>query len=42
MEKAADPVALSLLPDPFPQEYAAMRVQHAIYLKAVKHSHDDL
>jgi hypothetical protein len=42
MDKAADPVALSLLPDPFPQEYAAMRVQHAIYLKAVKHSHDDL
>jgi hypothetical protein len=42
MDEAADPVALSLLPDPFPQQYAAMRVQHTIYLKAVKHSHDDL
>jgi hypothetical protein len=45
MDEAADPVALSqswLLPDPFLQEYAATRARHAINLKAVKHSHDDL
>jgi hypothetical protein len=45
MDEAVDPVALAqsrLLPDPFPQEYAATRARRAINLKAVKHSHDDL
>jgi hypothetical protein len=45
MGETADPVALAqsrLLPDNLPQEYAAMRARHAINLKAVKHSDDDL
>jgi hypothetical protein len=45
MDEAADTVALSqsqLLPDPFPQEYAATRARRAINIKAVKHGHDDL
>jgi hypothetical protein len=44
MDEEADPVALAqsrLLPDPFPQEYAATRARRAINLRAVKHSHDD-
>jgi hypothetical protein len=44
MGETADPVALAqsrLLPDPLPQEYAAMRARRAINLKAVKHSDDD-
>jgi hypothetical protein len=45
MDEAADPVALAqsrLLPDRFPQEYATTRARHAINLKAVKTSNDDL
>jgi hypothetical protein len=45
MDEEANPVALTesrLLPDPFPQEYAAMRARRAINLRAVKHNHDDL
>jgi hypothetical protein len=45
MDEEADPVALAqsrLLPDPFPQEYAATWARRAINLTAVKHSHDDL
>jgi hypothetical protein len=39
MEETADPVALAqsrLLPDLFPQEYAAMRARHAVNLKAMR------
>jgi hypothetical protein len=45
MDEAADPVALvhsRLLPDRFPQEYAATRAKCAVNLKAVKSSNDDL
>jgi hypothetical protein len=45
MDEAADLVALAqsrLLPDPFPQEYAATKARRAIKLKAIKHNHDDL
>jgi hypothetical protein len=45
MDEAADPVVLAqsrLLPDPFPQEYAATRARRAINHKAIKHSHNDL
>jgi hypothetical protein len=45
MDEMADPVALAhsrLLPGRFPQEYAATRARHAVNLKAVKNSNDDL
>jgi hypothetical protein len=45
MHEEADPVALvqsRLLPDLLPQEYAATRERHAIDLKAIRHSDDDL
>jgi hypothetical protein len=45
MEETANPVALArsrLVHDRLPPEYAAMRVRHAINLKAVKNSNDDL
>jgi hypothetical protein len=45
MDKAADPVVLAhsrLLPDRFPQEYAATRVRRVVNLKAVKSGNDDL
>jgi hypothetical protein len=45
MGEVADPVALAqsrLVHDPFPQEYAATRARHAINLKPVRHSNDDL
>jgi hypothetical protein len=45
MDEEANPVALAqsrLLPDPFPQEYAATRARCSINLRAVKHSHDNL
>jgi hypothetical protein len=45
MSVAANPVALAqsrLLPDPLPQEYAAMRARRAINLKAVRNGNDDL
>jgi hypothetical protein len=45
MDETADPVALAcsrLLPDHFPQQYAATRARRAVNLKAVKTSNDDL
>jgi hypothetical protein len=45
MNETSDPVALArsrLLPDRFPQEYAATRARRAVNLKAVKTSNDDL
>jgi hypothetical protein len=45
MDETADLVALAhsrLLPDRFPQEYAATRARHAVNLKVVKTSNDDL
>jgi hypothetical protein len=45
MDEAADPVALAhsgLLPDRFPQDYAATMARHAVNLKVVKTSNDDL
>jgi hypothetical protein len=45
MDEAADPVALArsrLVHDRLPPEYAATRTRHAINLKAVKNSNDDL
>jgi hypothetical protein len=45
MDETADPVALArsrLVHDSLPLEYAATRVRHAINLKAVKNSNDDL
>jgi hypothetical protein len=45
MSKAVNPASLArswLLNDRFPPEYAAMRVRHAISLKAGRHSNDDL
>jgi hypothetical protein len=45
MSVVANPVALAqsrLLPDPLPQEYAAMRARRAINLKAVRNGNDDL
>jgi hypothetical protein len=45
MSDTADPTALAhsrLLHERFPQEYAATRARHAISLKAMWHSNDDL
>jgi hypothetical protein len=45
MSEAANPVVLAqswLLPDPLPQEYAAMRARRANNLKAVRNDNDDL
>jgi hypothetical protein len=45
MDETADPVALArsrLLHDRLPPEYAATRARHAINLKAVKNSNEDL
>jgi hypothetical protein len=45
MSDTADPTVLAhswLLHERFPQEYAATRARHAISLKAVRHSNDDL
>jgi hypothetical protein len=45
MGETANPVALAcsrLVHDPLPQKYAATRARHAINLKTVRHSNDDL
>jgi hypothetical protein len=45
MRDAANPVSLArsrLLQDRFPQEYAATRARHAISLKSVPHTNNDL
>jgi hypothetical protein len=45
MSEVANPTSLArsqLLPDRLPHEYAATRARHAISLKAVRHSNDDL
>jgi hypothetical protein len=45
MSDAANPVSLvrsRLLQDRFPQEYATTWVRHAISLKSVPHTNDDL
>jgi hypothetical protein len=45
MSEVANPTSLArsrFLPDRLPQEYAATRARHAISLKAVRHSNDDL
>jgi hypothetical protein len=45
MSDTANPISLAssrLLQERFPKEYAAMRARHAINLKAMLHSDDDL